>query len=215
VKAKFITFEGSEGCGKTTQITLLADWLKQRGESVICLREPGGTPLGEVIRHLLKHDPAGHDMSAESELLLFTASRAELVRKVIRPALTANHWVICDRFHDSTTVYQGLARGLDFAAVGAINNFALGGTVPSLTLFLDLSPAEARARMLRRPRPVGQDDRMEKEPAEFYEKVINGYRQLANDEAPRIKRIDANGDKAAIFARILTEVQHAFPGQLD
>jgi dTMP kinase len=215
VKAKFITFEGSEGCGKTTQVQLLADLLKQHGQPVICLREPGGTPLGETIRHLLKHDPAGLGMSAESELLLFTSSRAELIRKVIRPALAANHWVICDRFHDSTTIYQGIARGLGLAATAAINNFALGGTIPSLTLLLDLPPAEARARMLSRPRPVGQDDRMEKEPVEFYEKVINGYRQLANDETPRIKRIDATGDKAAIFARILTEVRHAFPGQLD
>jgi dTMP kinase len=215
MKPKFITFEGSEGCGKSTQIQLLADWLKQHGQSVICLREPGGTPLGEVIRHLLKHDPAGHGMSAESELLLFTSSRAELVRKVIRPALIAKQWVICDRFHDSTSIYQGIARGLDLAAVSAINNFALGGTVPSLTLFLDLPAAEARARMLRRPRPVGQADRMESEPPEFYEQVIKGYHQLANDEPQRVKRIDANGDKNIVFAKILTEVKHAFPGQLD
>ena len=213
--AKFITFEGSEGCGKSTQISLLADFLKQRGEQVVCLREPGGTPLGEAIRHLLKHDPAGHHMSAESELLLFTSSRAEIVRKVIQPALTANCWVICDRFHDSTTIYQGIARGLTISAVNAINNFALGGTVPTLTLFLDLPPAEARARMMRRARPVGHVDRMESEPPEFYEKVIAGYRQLANDEPARVKRIDANGDKQTVFEKILTEVKHAFPSQLD
>jgi len=214
VKPKFITFEGSEGCGKTTQITLLADWLKQRGESVICLREPGGTPLGEVIRHLLKHDPAGHDMSPESELLLFTSSRAEIVRKVIRPALDENRWVICDRFHDSTTIYQGIARGLDLASVSAINKFALGDTLPSLTLFLDLDPEESRKRMLRRVRPLGENDRMESEPPEFYEKVIGGYRQLADNEPQRVKRIDANGDKNVVFTRILTEVQHAFSGHL-
>ncbi|MDR0533029.1 MAG: dTMP kinase [Verrucomicrobiales bacterium] len=215
MKPRFITFEGSEGCGKTTQIALLTDWLKQRGETVICLREPGGTPLGEVIRHLLKHDPAGQNMSAESELLLFTSSRAEIVRKVIRPALTASQWVICDRFHDSTTVYQGIARGLDLDSVSAINNFALGNTLPSLTLFLDLDPEESRKRMLRRVRPLGESDRMESEPPEFYEKVINGYRQLANNEPQRVKRIDANGDKNVVFTRILTEVQHAFSGQLD
>ncbi|MDR2462932.1 MAG: dTMP kinase [Verrucomicrobiales bacterium] len=215
MKPRFITFEGSEGCGKTTQISLLADWFKQRGQTVTCLREPGATPLGEAVRHLLKHDPAGHGMAAESELLLFTASRAELVRKVIQPALTAGRWIICDRFHDSTTVYQSIARGLDRLTVSVINDFALGGTVPTLTLFLDLPAAESRARMLRRPRPVGQTDRMENEPPEFYEKVTNGYRQLADSEPSRIKRIDADGDKRTVFEKILSEVKNAFHGQLD
>jgi dTMP kinase len=215
MQPKFITFEGSEGCGKSTQITLLADWLQQRGASVVRLREPGGTPLGEAVRHLLKYDPAGHGMSAESELLLFAASRAEVARKVIRPALAAGRWVICDRFHDSTTVYQGVARGLDPAAVDAVNALALGGLAPALTLFLDLPPAEARARMLRRPRPVGQADRMESEPPEFYEKIIDGYRRLAAREPRRVKTIDAAGDRPAVFGKILEEVQHAFPSLVD
>jgi dTMP kinase len=215
VKPKFITFEGSEGCGKSTQIALLADWLQRHGQRVVSLREPGGTPLGEMVRHLLKHDPAGRGMAAESELLLFTASRAELARKVIAPSLAAGCWVICDRFHDSTTVYQSVARGLDFATVSVINNFALGGLAPALTLFLDLPAAAARARMLRRPRPVGQADRMESEPPEFYEKVINGYRALADREPQRVKKIAADGDKNTVFEKILTEVKHAFPRELD
>jgi dTMP kinase len=215
VKPKFITFEGSEGCGKSTQIALLADWLQHHGQRVVSLREPGGTPLGEMVRHLLKHDPAGVGMAAESELLLFTASRAELARKVIAPSLAAGQWVICDRFHDSTTVYQSVARGLDFATVSVINHFALGGVAPALTLFLDLPAAESRARMLRRPRPVGQADRMESEPPEFYEQVLAGYRQLAEREPARVKKIAADGDKNAVFAKILTEVRHAFPGELD
>ncbi len=214
-KSKFITFEGSEGCGKTTQIQLLTDWLVQRGASVLCCREPGGTPLGEAMRHLLKHDPAGEGMAAETELLLFAASRAELVRKVILPALQKGAWIICDRFHDSTSVYQGIARGLNVQTVDAINAFAINGARPSLTLVLDLDASEARNRMLRRPRPVGESDRMENEPIEFYEKVTEGYRTLARNEPDRVKLIRASGSRDEVFQRIVQEVKDAFPGGLD
>ena len=178
-------------------------------------REPGGTTLGEAVRHLLKHDPAGTGMSAESELLLFAASRAELVRKVIQPSLQSGTWVICDRFHDSTTVYQGVARGLNLAAVETINNFAISGLEPSLTIVLDLNAEEARHRMLQRPLPTGQTDRMESEPLAFYEKVAEGYRTLARKHPARVKLIPATGSREEVFQRILLEVCHAFPGELD
>ncbi|MEO0415723.1 MAG: dTMP kinase, partial [Verrucomicrobiota bacterium] len=127
---KFITFEGTEGCGKSTQIANLRASLEERGVKTILTREPGGTALGEKIRELLQFDPEGEDMTPETELLLFTASRAQLVRQVIAPALAEGTWVIADRFFDSTTVYQGIGRGLSLGLVKAINEFAVGEQTP-------------------------------------------------------------------------------------
>src|ERR1700735_428009 len=124
--ARFVTFEGGEAVGKSTQIEKLAAKLKERGDEVLVTREPGGTPIGEQIRHLLKHAPEGQGMNPKTELLLFLASRAELVRKVIGPALDRGAWVLCDRFHDSTTVYQGAGRGIPLEVVERLNAFALG-----------------------------------------------------------------------------------------
>lgn len=211
---KFISFEGSEGCGKTTQLSLLVDWLKTAGIVPICLREPGGTPLGESIRNLLKHDPDGHGMTSETELLLFAASRAELVRKTIRPALASGNWVISDRFFDSTTVYQGAARGLDSPSVEAINRFVTGPTRPDLTLVFDLPSDEALRRVSSRPRPVHASDRMEMEPPEFYENVRRAYLQLAEREPDRIKVLDARGTQDEVFQRLKKEIVHAFPSLL-
>jgi dTMP kinase len=187
----FITFEGSEGCGKTTQIQRLAARLEKTGQPVLLTREPGGTPLGESIRHLLKFAEEGKDMTPETELLLFAASRAQLVRRVIEPALEAGSWVIADRFMDSTTVYQGVARRLDHQAVRFINEFAVGERRPDLTILLDVDTQEAHRRLLRRPRPVGAPDRMEQMPAEFYEAVREGYLTLARDEPERFRVIQA------------------------
>src|SRR5260370_13613287 len=133
-KGLFITFEGNEGSGKSTQISLLADRLRIMGHHVRTLREPGGTPIGEEIRHTLKHSAANHAMTPEAELLLMNASRAQLVREVIRPALAACDIVLCDRFYDSTTAYQGYGRALDLEAVKAVINFALGDPPPDLTV---------------------------------------------------------------------------------
>jgi len=192
----FITFEGSEGCGKTTQFSRLADRLRDAGAPVVTAREPGGTAIGEEIRRLLQFSREGQNLSAEAELLLFAASRAQLVREVIAPALHESKILLCDRFLDSTAVYQGVARGLDVGAVRAINAFAVGATMPDVTLLFDLPPEVARARMLRRPRPVGQPvDRMESEPPEFYEHVRAGYLALANDEPDRFVVVDANPEK--------------------
>ena len=187
----FITFEGSEGCGKSTQIQRLAEHLKKLEVPILLAREPGGTPIGEEIRHLLQFSKANIAMKPETELLLFTASRAQLVREIIEPALRSGVTVIADRFWDSTTVYQGVARKLDPAAVKFINTFAVGSCRPDITFILDLDSETARARLLQRSRPPGELDRMEQEPPEFYEQVRAGYLQLAREEPERIFVIDA------------------------
>lgn len=185
----FITFEGNEGCGKSTQIRRLARTLEAAGRRVVTVREPGGTPLGEQVRHLLQHAPEGHGMSAETELLLFAASRAQLVREVIRPALADGAVVLSDRFLDSTTVYQGVARRLarsDVARsdVARVNGFAVGGTLPDVTLVFDIPVDVGMSRVAARPGAAA--DRMEQEPAAFYEAVRAGYLELADSEPGRV-----------------------------
>lgn len=201
---RLITLEGSEGCGKTTQLRLVAEHLQTHGLRVLSVREPGGTPVGEAVRHLLKHSPEGHGMSPETELLLFAASRAELVRKVIQPALAEGCWVVCDRFLDSTTVYQGGARGLSQVTVEAINQFAVGSCRPDLTLLFDLPVEVALARMNRRPGSGAQHDRMEAEPEPFYARVRQGYLDLARAEPDRFRVIDAQGSPDEVFQRVVS-----------
>ena len=203
----FITFEGSEGCGKTTQIQRLAARLEKSGQQVLLTREPGGTPLGESIRHLLKFSEEGKDMTAEAELLLFAASRAQLVRRVIEPALEAGSWVIADRFMDSTTVYQGVARRLDYEAVRLINDFAVGERRPDLTFVLDVDHEETRRRLLRRPRPLGGPDRMEQMPPEFYEAVRDGYLMLAREEPERFRVIQAGRSVESVEEEVWEHVK--------
>lgn len=210
-QGKLISFEGSEACGKTTQIESTADWLQENGIEVIRLREPGGTSLGEAIRYLLKHDPAGTGMSPEAELLLFEASRAELVRKIITPALTHGKWVLTDRFFDSTTVYQGIARGLGAHSVQAINQFAAGNVAPDLTLLLDIPVSISQHRMVTRSQTEKNFDRLEAEPSGFYEKVREGYLTLAKQEPKRIKLIPADGTPEQVFESIQKEIKNAFP----
>ena len=188
----FITFEGSEGCGKSTQVKRLAARLEAAGLPVLLTREPGGTPIGEKIRDLLQFAPEGVAMRAETEVLLFEASRSQLVREIIEPALAAGRVVIADRFFDSTTVYQGAARKLDAATVEQLNRFAVGDCRPDVTFILDVEVATARARMLRRVRPVDAPDRMEQEPVEFYERVCAAYRELAKREPDRVHLIDGS-----------------------
>jgi len=195
----FITFEGSEGCGKSTQITLLAERLTKAGVPLLVTREPGGTAIGEKIRHLLQFAPESVAMTPETELLLFEASRSQLVREVIRPALERGTVVLSDRFADSTTVYQGVARRLDQEMVGHLNTFAVGDCWPGLTFLLDIDVETARARMLRRVRPAAGIDRMEQEPVKFYQDVCQAYRQLAAREPHRIRVIDAT--------RSITEIE--------
>lgn len=206
----FITFEGSEGCGKSTQIHRLAETLRLRDREVLILREPGGTPIGETIRHLLKHDENAGAMTPEAELLLFAASRAQLVREVIRPALNRGAVVLCDRFLDSTTVYQGVARSLAPADVAAINAFAVGGLLPNLTLLLDLDAAEGRRRAVLRGETF---DRMEQEGAEFYEAVRHGYLQLAAVHPERIIVIDASLDEEGVSLLIAEKIKQHLEGK--
>src|SRR5262249_46923570 len=187
----FITFEGSEGSGKSTQADKLAGRLQRSNVPYILTREPGGTPIGESIRELLQFAPHNSDMTAETELLLFEASRSQLVREVIKPALKRGMCVIADRFFDSTSVYQGPARKLDRETIERLNEFAVGGYIPDITFVLDVDAATAASRMKREPRKA---DRMEQQPAEFYQRVRSGYRELATREPKRIVLIDGAGD---------------------
>ncbi len=204
----FISFEGSEGCGKTTQIQHLAARLRGLGHRVHLTREPGGTEIGEQLRHLLQHSKAGHAMTAETELLLFTASRAQLVREIIAPALAAGTIVLADRFLDSTTVYQGVARRLDPAHVAAINGFAVGGTLPDLTFVLDLDLEIARQRMSQRTLPL---DRMESQPDTFYEAVRAGYLALARENPQRVRVLSAAEPIDTIAEKIWTQLTPLLP----
>jgi dTMP kinase len=198
--------------GKSTQIEKLAVRLTAMGRKVIVTREPGGTPLGESIRHLLKHAPEGRGMTAYTELLLFLASRAELVRKVIMPALDQGSWVLSDRFLDSTTVYQGAGRQLPTEIVERINAFAVGPHLPGLTLVLDLEPDAARERQIKRTHPPGSGsfDRMEAEPLDFFERVRQGYADVANSHPNRIRIISAAGTVDQTAELIWKEVAKTF-----
>ena len=208
-KGLFISFEGSEGCGKSTQIARLATRIRDSGREVITMREPGGTPIGEQIRNLLQYDEAGKAMTPEAEILLFAASRAQLVREVIRPALLRGAVVLCDRFLDSTTVYQGVARALAQEEVQAINGFAVGETLPDLTILLDLDAAEGRRRAAGRK---GPKDRMEQEDEGFYESVRQGYLELARAHPGRIAVIAAVGGEGEVEASITTVLKERCHG---
>jgi len=203
----FITFEGSEGCGKSTQVKRLAARLEREGLPFLLTREPGGTPIGEKIRGLLQFAPESASMRAETELLLFEASRSQLVREVIEPALQRGQLVISDRFFDSTTVYQGVARKLEPKVVEQMNRFAVGECIPDVTFLLDVDVATARARMLRRVRPIAALDRMEQEPVEFYERVCIAYRELAAREKGRLQLIDGSRSAEEVEAEIWQAIQ--------
>ena len=223
----FISFEGTEGGGKSTQIGLLAARLRELRLVVRVLREPGGTPIGEEIRHTLKHSENNRAMTAEAELLLMNASRAQLVREVIRPALAAGEVVLCDRFYDSTTAYQGHGRQLDLARVKAIIDFAVGGTRPHLTLLLDVPVAVSETRRLTRQAklldvPVPADgtkaharlsfegalrDRMEEADRAFFERVHAGYAAIAAAEPKRVRLLDATQSIAAVSAAVWQTVE--------
>jgi len=201
---KFITFEGGEGCGKSTQIKRAVDSLQTSGRSALVLREPGGTNVGEQIRHVLQYSKQSAGMMSEAELLLFCASRAQLVREIIQPALVAGKIVIADRFFDSTTVYQGAGRQLDPTAVRFINEFAIGTCRPDLTLVIDLDPRVG----LERARGRELFDRMENQSLDFYDRVRQGYLALARQEPARIKVVDGNQSLTAIEQQIWKLIQH-------
>ncbi len=209
---QFISLEGGEAVGKSTQIERLSTRLKELGHQVVVTREPGGTPLGESIRHLLKHAPEGRGMTPYTELLLFLASRAELVRKVIMPALDQGIWVLSDRFLDSTTVYQGAGRQLPTEIVERVNAFAVGPHLPSLTVVLDLEPEAARQRQITRSHPPGSGsfDRMEAEPVDFFERVRQGYFEVAKAHPHRVKIVSAAGTVDETAEAIWEQVTKTF-----
>jgi dTMP kinase len=203
----FITFEGSEGSGKSTQGQRLAARLERSGVPYLVTREPGGTPIGETIRELLQFASHNSGMTPEAELLLFEASRSQLVREIIKPALERGMCVIADRFFDSTTVYQGAARKLDPETVERLNAFAVGDCIPDIAFVLDIDAATAKSRMQKPRRP----DRMEQEPAEFYERVREAYRELAAREPNRVVLINGLHNADQIENEIWETLCNRFP----
>jgi dTMP kinase len=203
----FITFEGSEGSGKSTQVQRLAARLERSGVQYLVTREPGGTPIGESIRELLQFASHNSGMTPETELLLFEASRSQLVREIIKPALERGLCVIADRFFDSTIAYQGAARQLVRETVERLNAFAVGDCIPDVTFILDIDATSARSRM-QEPR---RQDRMEQEPEEFYERVREAYRELAAHEPKRIVLINGTQGAGDIENEIWQTLCSRFP----
>ena len=202
---KLVSFEGSEGSGKSTQIARLADHLRKIGREVVSTREPGGTEIGEQIRNIIVHNSKGDEMCPETELLLFTAARAQVVREVIAPALQRGAVVLIDRYLDSSTVYQGLARNLAPDPVSQINRFAVGGVMPHLTLVIDVPTEVSLARI--RQRASGLPDRMERQDLPFFTKVREGYLQLARQWPERVVVVDGTLSPDALEAKIRAEVE--------
>lgn len=203
-KGLFITVEGIDGCGKSTQADLIARALDAAGHDVLRLREPGGVKISEQIRAILL-DPVNAEMGDVCELLLYEAARAQLVHQVIGPALAAGKTVVCDRFYDSTTAYQAFADGLDRGMVSQANELAVDGCRPDLTLVFDLSIADA----LRRRSDRAAEDRLELRGLEFQERVAAGFRAVAADEPDRVKLIDASGSIAEVFSSVVDELRSA------
>lgn len=197
-----ISFEGIDGCGKSSQLRLLKERLEAQGHDVLALREPGGTATSEAIRGILL-DAKGGAVATETELLLFIAARAQIVRELIRPALAAGKIVLLDRFLDSTVAYQGYGRGIDPTWIAALNDYACGPTRPDLTLYFDLDVAEAQARLAGRPE---EQNRMDAESIGFMQRTLEGFRALAAKEA-RIRTLAANRSLEAIQADVWTEVR--------
>jgi len=203
----FITFEGPEGSGKTTQVRLLAEYLSRRGLDVLQLREPGGTPIGDQVRNIL-HDMQNQAMDPRAELLLYSASRAQIVAQAIRPHLAAGGIVICDRYADSTMAYQGYGRGLDLDALRQITAFATGGLTPDLTLYLDIDPEHGLAR-----RNVSGEEwnRMDALALEFHRRVREGYAKLIAAGPPRWVKIDASQPVEVVQQAICAVVEQRLP----
>lgn len=200
-----ISFEGSEGSGKSTQIARLAKRLQEAGRDVLSTREPGGTEIGEQIRNIIVHNSKGDEMCAETELLLFAAARAQLVRENIAPALLRGAIVLSDRFLDSSTVYQGIGRNLAMGPVNQINRFAVGSIMPNITVVIDVPTAVSLARI--RQRASDLPDRMERENIDFYEKVRAGYLVLAKGMPERFVVIDGTKSEDGIEKQIWAELE--------
>jgi len=202
---KLISFEGSEGSGKSTQIARLVKHFQLLGREVITTREPGGTEIGEQIRNIIVHNSKGDEMCPETELLLFAAARAQLVREIIAPALIAGKFVLSDRYLDSSTVYQGVARNLADEPVAQINRFAVGNVMPDVTVIIDV-PTETSLERLKQ-RTTDLPDRMERENIDFYEKVRAGYLILAKNMPERVILVDGTKSITHVAQTIWEHVQ--------
>ena len=203
----FITFEGGEGCGKSTQIRLLAERLRAVGKEVLLTREPGGTALAEKIRSLVREE-SDDPPNSRAETLLFIASRAQVVENVIRPALASGTWVLCDRFADSTFAYQGYGRGLDLEELKRINSFATGGLEPDRTILLNVSPEVSAKRMRAREAATNTDaDRMEKAGDSFHARLRQGFLELAAAEPDRFAVIQADGSVEEVEEAVWNLIQ--------
>jgi dTMP kinase len=207
IRTMFITFEGPDGCGKTTQLTLLKEYLTRQGYSVYVTREPGGTKIGEQIRAIL-HDPLNEEMIPHAEILLYSASRAQLVTQVIRPALAKGQIVLSDRFYDSTFAYQGYGRGLDLDALRRITRFATGGLRPDLTIYLEIDPQLGLSR--RQEDKNAEWNRLDALALEFHERVHAGYQALIAAEPERW--VVVNGQRPV--AQVQADVQAAVMARL-
>lgn len=195
----FVTFEGCEGVGKSTQLALLKDYLKKTGQEAVYVREPGSTEISEKIRSIIL-DPENTAMTAQTEALLYAAARAQLVAEVIRPALDAGKTVICDRYVDSSAAYQGYARGLGVGFVEKINSYALENAVPDVTVFIDLRPSASF-------RSVSRDDRLEREEESFHDKVYEGYIAQSKASNGRFVMIKPEKDKLDTHRKILAALR--------
>ena len=208
-RGKFITLEGVEGTGKTTQCALLCDYLRARDVDILETREPGGTPLGESIRKLLL-EPGDDAPSVRAELLLFLAARAQLVARIIMPALEAGKWVLCDRFSDATIAYQGYGRGLDVEAIKNLNEFATAGLKPERTILLDLDVETGITRALTAKKEFdgyARGDRMENETLKFHNRVRDGYLALAEKEPGRIRTIPVSGSIMDVHKLVVSLIE--------
>ena len=199
---KFITFEGIEGCGKTTQIKLLNEYLQGKGFKTILTREPGGTTIGDKIRQILL-DPANKKMHPLTELLLYGASRAQHVEELIRPALSEGKIVLCDRYSDSTTAYQGAARRVDKKILASLDAIATSGLVPDITIVVDVAPTVGLSRVAGR----GAPDRFEQETLAFHERVRQGYLTLAKGNPKRVKIVDGSKEIEEVHGEIIKVIE--------
>lgn len=195
----FITFEGIEGCGKSTQLALAAESLRRQGHTVVTTREPGGTPIGEQIRSVLL-DTAHGAMTPTTELLLYNASRSQHVDEVIRPAIARGSMVLCDRYADATVAYQGAARRIDLQVLAQLHTIATGNLQPTLTLIFDLPVGVGQRRMTSRG---ATPDRLEQEARGFHERVRQGYLALAKHEATRCRVVDASQTIDEVHAAVM------------
>lgn len=207
MKGKFITFEGIEGCGKSTQIELFAEYLRSKGHKVLVTREPGGTEIGDQIREILLH-PGNTSISPKTELLLYAAARAQHVEEKILPALKAGNAVLSDRYADATTAYQGAARNLPPDILKQLHLIATGNLVPDITFLLDLPAEVGLNRAKSRNEEEGHEDRFENERIEFHEKVREGYLAVAKAEPDRVIVIDAAGTVEETYDCIIEEFEN-------